>query len=474
MGGDYSGCFEPENSMKSLRYILTGAAAGAVLSLVAISPPVAPLIARATASPSADSGSSYRDLELFGKVFDIVRQDYVDKPDSTKLIQSALTGMIGGLDPHSNYMDPKAFQDMQVETTGEFGGLGMEVTTENNQVKVVSPIDDTPASKAGILAGDIIMQIDGKPIKDLPLDSVVAKLRGPPGSKVTLGIQRANTPKPITVTLTREIIQTRPVSSRDEGGNVGYIRIKEFNELTTDELKSAIDKLQSKISADQMKGYILDLRNNPGGLLDQAVGVVNDFMSRGEIVSTRGRDSDSDERFFAKPKPGDLTGGKPLIVLINGGSASASEIVAGALQDQKRATILGTRSFGKGSVQTIIPLGPDNGALRLTTARYYTPSGRSIQAEGITPDIEVMEQVPKALQASQVEVSEATLPGHFHAQGKEEKGSQSYVPTNPKDDAALQTALALLRGTQTNPNFPPKAEQALAPQAKTDADKTKH
>jgi carboxyl-terminal processing protease len=451
--------------MKSLRYVMMGGAAGAALALVAISPPVAPLISRAIASPSTDAATSYRDLELFGKVFDIVRQDYVDKPDATKLIQSALSGMVDGLDPHSNYMNAKEYQEMQVETTGEFGGLGMEVTTENNVVKVISPIDDTPAAKAGIMAGDVIMEIDGKPVKDLPLDSVVAKLRGPPGSKVTLGIQRANVAKPIVVTLTREIIQTRPVSFRDEGGSVGYIRIKEFNELTTQELTSAIKDLSTKIPADQMKGYILDLRNNPGGLLDQAVGVVNDFMSHGEIVSTRGRDSDADERFFAKPKPGDLTNGKPLIVLINGGSASASEIVSGALQDQKRATILGTRSFGKGSVQTIIPLGPGNGALRLTSAKYYTPSGRSIQAEGITPDIEVLEQVPKDLQASQISVSEATLPGHFHAQGKEEKGSQSYVPPKPKDDAALQAALALLRGTQSNPAFPPHTEQALAPQA---------
>jgi len=451
--------------MQRLRYVLAGAAAGAALSLLAVSPPVAPLISGAFASPSTDAASTYSELKLFGKVFDTIRQDYVEKPDPNKLIKSAIDGMMGSLDPHSNYMDAQAYQDMQVETTGEFGGLGMEVTTENNEVKVVSPIDDTPASKAGILAGDVITQIDGKPVKDLPLDNVVAKLRGPPGSKVTLGIQRANVAKPITVTLTREIIKTRPVSFRDEGGNVGYIRITEFNELTTDELKSAIENLSAKIPADQMKGYVLDLRNNPGGLLDQAVGVVNDFISHGEIVSTRSRDSDEDERFFAKPDPGDLTHGKPLIVLINGGSASASEIVSGALQDQKRATILGTRSFGKGSVQTIIPLGTGNGALRLTTARYYTPSGRSIQAEGITPDIQVVEEVPKALQASQVEVSEATLPGHFHAQGKEERGSQSYVPSKPADDAALQTALALLRGSKVNPAFPPKAEQALAPQA---------
>jgi carboxyl-terminal processing protease len=439
---------------------MVGATAGAALVLLAISPPLAPLVSWATASPSTDQATTYRELELFGTVFDAARQYYVEKPDSTKLIQSALNGMVDDLDPHSNYMDSQDFQEMQVETTGEFGGLGMEVTTENNLVTVVSPIDDTPAAKAGILAGDVIMQVDGKPVKDLPLDGAVAKLRGPPGSKVTLGIQRANKPELIVVTLTREVIQNRPISYHDEGGNVGYIRIKEFNELTNSELQSAIKDLSSKTPAEQMKGYILDLRNNPGGLLDQAVGVADDFLSRGEILSTRGRDPDADQRFFAKGS--DLTSGKPLIVLINGGSASASEIVAGALQDQKRATILGTRSFGKGSVQTIIPLGPANGALRLTTARYFTPSGRSIQAEGITPDIEVLQRVPKDLQASQMVVSESSLPGHFRAQGKEQMGSQSYVPTKPEDDAALQTALALLRGTKVNPAFPPRAQQALA------------
>ncbi len=448
--------------MKSLHYVIIGAASGAALVLLATSPSVEPLISRATASPSADAATTYHELALFGEVLQAVRQDYVDKPDPDKLIKSALDGMVDGLDPHSNYMDAKSFGEMQVETTGEFGGLGMEVTTEANVVKVVSPIDGTPAAKAGILAGDIILQIDGKPIKDIPLDKVVSELRGPVGSKVTLNIQRKDTSKPIVVTLTREIIQVHPVTHTAEGGNVGYLRIKEFNELTNDELKSAITDLQAKIPADKMKGYILDLRNNPGGLLDQAVDVVNDFMSQGEIVSTRGRDADSDERFFAKPKPGDLTNGKPLIVLINGGSASASEIVSGALQDQKRATILGTRSFGKASVQTIIPLGPGSGALRLTTARYYTPSGRSIQAEGITPDIMVLQHVPKNLQ--EVEVSEANLPGHLHAQGKEETGSQAYVPPKPADDVALQTALALLRGTKTDPAFPPKRQQALAGQ----------
>ena len=456
--------------MKSLYYVTISVATGAALALLATSPSVAPwlsrvTISRATASPSADAATTYHELELFGKVFEAVRQDYVDKPDSDKLIQSALGRMVGGLDPHSNYMDPKDFEEMQVDTTGQFGGLGMEVTTDNNLVKVISPIDGTPASKAGILAGDIIMQIDGKPIKDVPLDKVVAQLRGAVGSKVTLNIQRKNAAQPIIVTLTREIIKVHPVSSSAEGGNVGYLRIKEFNELTNDELKSAIAELSAKIPADKMKGYILDLRNNPGGLLDQAVEVVNDFMSAGEIVSTRGRDPNDDERFFAKPTAGDLTHGKPLIVLINGGSASASEIVSGALQDQKRATILGTRSFGKGSVQTIMPLGTGNGALRLTTAKYFTPSGRSIQAEGITPDITVLQNVPKELQGSEAEVSEASLPGHFHAQGKEERGSQAYVPPKPQDDTALQTALALLRGSKVDAAFPPKRQQALARQA---------
>jgi len=449
--------------MKTLHYVMIGAATGSALVLLATSPKVEPLISRALAAPladSADAATTYRELSLLGRVFEAVRQDYVDKPDSDKLIQSALSGMIGGLDPHSSYMDAKAFAEMQVETTGQFGGLGMEVTTENNFVKVVSPIDGTPAAKAGILAGDVITRIDGKPIDKLSLGDVVAKLRGSVGSKVTLDIQRAKVAKPVVVTLTREIIQVRPVSSRAEGGDVGYIRIKEFNELTNEELKSAIADLSSKIPADKLKGYIVDLRNNPGGLLDQAVGVVNDFLGQGEIVSTRGRDAGDDERFFAKPQLGDLIHGKPLIVLINGGSASASEIVSGALQDQKRATIVGSRSFGKGSVQTIMPLGAGNGALRLTTARYYTPSGRSIQAEGITPDITVLQNVPKELQDSEAEVSEASLPRHFHAQGKEEKGSQAYVPPKPEDDTALQTALALMRGTKHDAAFPPKRQQA--------------
>jgi carboxyl-terminal processing protease len=446
--------------MQRIVYVIVGAIAGIAFALLAVTTNVVPLVSGAIASPSTDAAETYRELELFGKVFEVVCKDYVDKPDDTKLITSAINGMVSKLDPHSNYMDAKDYQDMQVETSGEFGGLGMQVTIENSVVKVVSPIDDTPAAKAGILAGDIITQVDGEPTKDIPLNRVVAKMRGPVGSNVTLAIERQNQPKPIVVTLTREIIKDRPVSFRDEGGNVGYIRLKEFNNLATGELTNAIKDLSGKSPTDQIKGYILDLRNNPGGLLDQAIAVSDVFLARGEIVSTRSRDPDQSQRFFAKP--GDLIDGKPLIVLINGGSASASEIVAGALQDQKRATIVGTRSFGKGSVQTIIPVGQGDGALRLTTARYFTPSGRSIQAQGITPDIEVLQQVPKDIQSQQFDISEATLPGHIQAQGQEQKGSQAYVPKDPKDDKALQTALNLLRGTEVNAAFTPNPQQALA------------
>ncbi len=446
--------------MRKIVYVFVGAVVGAALALLATTPSLVPLVSSAIASPSTNSAETYRELKLFGKVFDVVRKDYVDKPDDAKLIALAINGMVSGLDPHSNYMDANAYRDMQVETSGEFAGLGMEVTMENNIVKVVSPIDGTPAAKAGVLAGDVITEVDGAPIKGLPLDVVVAKLRGPVGTNVTLAIERQSQPKPIEIKLTRETIKERSVIYRDEGGNVGYLRITQFNNLANDELTSAIKDLSAKISADQLKGYILDLRNNPGGLLDQAVAVSDDFLNRGEIVSTRGRDPAETERFDAKP--GDLINGKPLIVLINGGSASASEIVAGALQDQKRATIVGSQSFGKGSVQTIIPLGQGEGALRLTTARYFTPSGRSIQAQGITPDIDVLQQVPKDMKAVQANFSEATLPGHLKAQGQEEKGSQSYVPPNPSDDKALQTALALLRGTEVNAAFPPSAKQALA------------
>jgi carboxyl-terminal processing protease len=374
------------------------------------------------------------------------------------LLNSAINGILGGLDPHSSYMDAKSYRDMQETTSGQFGGLGMQVNMEDGLLKVVSPIDDTPAAKAGILAGDIITEVDGTPIKGLTLTQAVEKMRGAPGTQVRLAIMRKDAAAPLDLTLTRQIIKVSAVRQRDEGGDVGYVRITQFNSGVSDELKKAVETLWMKVPREQIKGYIIDLRNNPGGLLDQAVRVAGAFLNNGEIVSIRGRDPDQTQRFTAVP--GDLIDGKPLIILINGGSASASEIVAGALQDHKRATIIGTRTFGKASVQTIIPLGQGNGALRLTTARYYTPSGHSLQAQGISPDIEVLQDVPPELAAQLQPRSESKLPGHLKAEGDEQSGSQSYVPPEAKDDKALQTALSLIRGTETNPAFPPNPAQA--------------
>jgi carboxyl-terminal processing protease len=411
-------------------------------------------------SASAASSDTYRELNLFGDVFERVRADYVDKPDDTKLIESAVNGMLTGLDPHSSYMDPKSFRDMQVQTRGEFGGLGIEVTMEDGLIKVVAPIDDTPAAKAGVLANDIITMLDDEAVQGMTLNQAVDKMRGPVNTKIKLTILRKGTDKPVVLSITRDVIRVKSVRSHPEGQDVGYIRITQFNEQTTEGLKQSISDLKDKLGADKIKGYIIDLRNNPGGLLDQAISVANAFLDKGEIVSTRGRNSDETQRFNARPG-GDLTGGKPVIVLINGGSASASEIVAGALQDHKRATLIGTRSFGKASVQTIIPLGAGNGALRLTTARYYTPSGRSIQAKGIVPDIIVLQDVPAALAGETDSKGEASLPGHLAATGTETSGSQSYVPPDEKNDKALQQAVDLLRGTATNAAFPPNPKAPL-------------
>ena len=397
-------------------------------------------------SAIAASAETYRQLSLFGDVFEKVRTDYVEKPDEAKLIEAAVNGMLTSLDPHSSYMDSKSFRDMQVQTRGEFGGLGIEVTMEDGLIKVVTPIDDTPASKAGILTNDVITQIDEDQVQGLTLNQAVDKMRGPVNSPVKLKISRKEAKEPIEVTLNRDVIKIKPVRSRAEGGDVGYIRLTQFNEQTFDGLRSAIDKLNSDIGADKLKGYVLDLRNNPGGLLDQAVMVSDAFLDRGEIVSTRGRNPDETQRFSAKS--GDLTKGKPIVVLVNGGSASASEIVAGALQDHKRATVLGTRSFGKGSVQSIIPLG-GSGALRLTTARYYTPSGRSIQAKGIEPDQEILQEVPDELKGKDETKGEAGLKGHLKQKDVEERGgSSAYIPPDPAKDKQLIAAFDFLRGIQ--------------------------
>ena len=438
------------------RKVVTGAAAGAALFVFGLDLGHTQTAPSRTTTPNAEVN---RQLELLGKVLSIVRSDYVDKRDDGKLVTAAIEGIVKSLDPHSSYLDAKSYRDMQATTSGQFGGLGMQVTMEDGVLKVISPIDDTPASRAGILAGDVITEVDGTPVKGLTLTQAVEKMRGAPGTMVRLEIARKNQAAPLNLTLTREIIKVSAVRQRVEGDDVGYVRITQFNSRVADELKQAVQTITTKVPPEQLKGYILDLRNNPGGLLDQAVRVAGAFLISGEIVSIRGRDPDQVQRFNAVP--GDLIEGKPLIVLINGGSASASEIVAGALQDHKRATIVGSRTFGKASVQTIIPLGEGNGALRLTTARYYTPSGRSIQAQGIAPDIAALQDVPKELTQAQAR-SEANLPGHLKAEGDEQTGSQSYVPADGKDDKALQTALGLLRGTATNPSFPPNPKQAAA------------
>jgi carboxyl-terminal processing protease len=328
---------------------------------------------------------TYRLLTLFGDVFERIRAEYVEPVNDRELIENAINGMLTGLDPHSSYMNAKAFRDMQVQTRGEFGGLGLEVTAENGLIKVVSPIDDTPAARAGVKSGDLITMLDGQTVQGLTLTEAVDKMRGAPGSTIKLTLKREGVNTPVEVSMTREVIHIQVVRSRLEAGDIGYIRLTAFNEQTDPGLRKAVQDLKQKAGGN-LRGLILDLRNNPGGLLDQAVAVSDDFLDQGEVVSTRARHPQESQRWNAKP--GDIAQDTPLVVMINGGSASASEIVAGALQDQRRAVVLGTRSFGKGSVQTVMPL-PGNGAMRLTTARYYTPSGRSIQGLGITPDIEV-------------------------------------------------------------------------------------
>ena len=343
------------------------------------------LVTKALAQSSGGNAETYRLLTLFGDVFDRVRAEYVEPVNDRELIENAINGMLTGLDPHSNYMNAKAFRDMQVQTHGEFGGLGLEVTQENGFIKVISPIDDTPASRAGMKPGDLILELNGHTVQGLTLNEAVDRMRGPPSSKITLQVKREGVDKPVMVSLTREIIHIQVVKDRLAAGDIAYIRLTGFNEEADSGLRHAYQKLKAQAGG-HLRGVVLDLRNNPGGLLDQAVAVADDFINHGEVVSTRARNPDDSQRWDAKG--GDITSGLPLVVLINNGSASASEIVAGALQDHRRAILVGTRSFGKGSVQTVIPL-PGNGAMRLTTARYYTPSGRSIQGLGITPDVVV-------------------------------------------------------------------------------------
>ena len=361
---------------------------------------------------SATSSEVYRQLQLFGEVLERVRSDYVEKPNDSKLIEAAINGMLTSLDPHSYYLNPRDLREMQAQTSGKFGGLGLEVTMQDGVIKVVSPIDGTPAARAGLQSGDVITSLDKKPIGGLTLQEAVDKMRGPPRAPITLTIVRKGVDHPIDVKLVRSVIHVIPVKYQAED-DVGYIYITSFNEQTTADLQKAIKGLKRQIGP-KLKGYIIDLRNDPGGLLDQAIGVADALLDQGTIVITKGRE----EMQRSEASPGDITDGKKLVVLINGGSASAAEIVAGALQDHHRATLVGTRSFGKGSVQTIIPLG-SNGALMLTTARYYTPSGRSIQAKGIEPDAVVEEELPEDMnKAPENMEGEANLRGHLRSEGE--------------------------------------------------------
>ncbi len=400
----------------------------------------------------------YEQLNLFGEVFDRIRSTYVEEVESKELIRAAINGMLSSLDPHSGYLPPEGFKDMQVDTKGSFGGLGIEVTQEDGFVKVVSPMDGTPASDAGIEAGDFITHVDGEPTLGLSLGEAVDKMRGPVGSEIILTIVRSSESEPFDVTIIRDVIKLTAAKVRIEDNTV-VIRITTFNEQTTPNISNGLNNIfKNKINKENIDGYIIDLRNNPGGLLSEAISVTDMFLEKGEIVSTRGRLSRDSERFNAKK--GDVSGGKPIVVLINGGSASASEIVAGALQDHERAIIVGTKSFGKGSVQSILPIDKE-GAIRLTTARYYTPSGRSIQSLGVAPDV-IVELRPKLsdeelekISENRKRLSEADLRGALSNdslsdeekyQVEKERDDQEKAEIRRQDDYQLAHALDILKG----------------------------
>lgn len=381
-----------------MRKFLMAAAGGTIAGALMTTQIAAPLLAQEADKPS----SVYEQLDLFGDIFERIRTDYVEEVDERELVQAAINGMLSSLDPHSSYLPPEDYDDMRVQTRGTFGGLGIEVTQEEGFVKVVAPMDETPAAAAGIEAGDFITHVDGESVLGLTLDQAVDRMRGPVGSEIIITVVREGTAEPFDVSIIRDTIKLTAVRGRAEGKTV-VLRITTFNDQTYDNLKSSLDKAVEEIGGiDKVNGFVIDMRNNPGGLLNQAIEVSDAFLDAGEIVSTRGRRPEESERFNATD--GDLAQGKPIVVLINNGSASASEIVTGALQDHRRAIVVGTKSFGKGSVQTVMPIRGD-GAMRLTTARYYTPSGRSIQALGIAPDI-VVEQPPRAPESETAEGEE--------------------------------------------------------------------
>jgi len=424
--------------VRSTALLSLGLVAGFVGGLV--------LLPIARSATSGDSQSAYQALDRFGAAFAAARANYPEPPEDRKMVEDALNGMISDLDPHSSYFDPKTFAEMQVKTSGSYGGVGLVISAEEGSIKVISPIDDTPASRAGIKAGDSILAIDGRGLQGLNLDKVQDLLRGPSGTVVNLTLLRPGSQKSFQVGLTRAAIKVEAVKYHREG-NVGYIRIPAFNEETNDGVVTAVKNLRKQIGP-ALAGYVIDLRDDGGGVLDQAIAVSDDFLDGGEIVSTRGRHVEDTQRYDAKP--GDITNGKPIMVLVNGGTASASEIVAGALQDHRRAKVVGMTSFGKGSVQTIIPLsGGADGALHLTTARYYTPSGRSIQATGIVPDIAVAKGNETTDFVKLERPSEADLPHHLTAEQIVSAAEQSILRPPPGSkiaDFQLATALKALTG----------------------------
>jgi carboxyl-terminal processing protease len=438
-----------------IRKVLITAGLSAALAL--------PSFSAFAADKNANSTETYRLLSLFGDVFERVRNDYVEPVSDEQLIESALNGMLTSLDPHSNYMSPKNYKDMQVQIQGEFGGLGIEVTMENGWVKVITPIDDTPAARAGIRPGDYITHLNGEPVQGMTLNDAVEHMRGPVNTDIKVTIRREGQ-APFDVTLTRAMVKIQTVRAKLVD-NVGYVRISQFVASTDAGLRKAIDQLK-KDSQGHLQGIVLDLRNNPGGLLDQAVAVSSDFLDKGEVVSTRSRRPEDTHRFDANGK--DLTNGLPLVVLINDGSASASEIVAGALQDHRRAILLGTKSFGKGSVQTIIPFGANGGAIRLTTARYYTPSGRSIQALGIEPDIKVAQARIEALEVPQGQLrSEASLKGALRNDTLKEGAKPKEGKEKPKEGAKPDESKAA-PGAEGKPGAGAEEKPAETPAAPVD------
>ncbi|MCG8442546.1 MAG: S41 family peptidase [Caulobacterales bacterium] len=429
-----------------IRHVVTAAAAGSALWVG--------MLALAAETGPGSRADTFRQLELFGDVLGRVQSEYVSDTADAELIESAIQGMLHSLDPHSSYLDPESFRDMQVTTRGEYGGLGIEVTMEDGLVKVIAPMDDTPASRAGLISGDLLAEIDGEPILGLTLDEAIEKMRGPIGAAITLTVLR-DEDEPFDVTLVRELITVKPVAWRVEEDSIGYIRVTSFNDQAADAVEDAVRDLKKELGPG-LEGIVLDLRDNPGGLLDQAVAVADVFLDSGEVVSTRGRDPRDIERYNARP--GDLIEGKPVVVLINQGSASAAEIVAGALQDRRRGTLIGRTSFGKGSVQTVIPLrGGRDGALRLTTAKYYTPSGRSIQATGIEPDLHIASRRSPDGEEGEEEprgfLSEADLPNALTNESGEERHEELALEEPPADypeaeDYQLKRAIDVMRGVE--------------------------